>query len=91
MPRKVRSIFALLALILFLGTGAAHALPPPDGPSPDRAAGTLAAIWGWVTSLFEVEGFSNPLFEASSVVPSTPLPTGSQGDGGAFIDPNGGG
>jgi len=93
MSRKARSIFALMALTLFLGTGAAHALPSAGGPCPERVAGTLVAILDWVTSVFEAKVPLLQVFAASSggtSVPSTPPPSGPQTDGGGFIDPNGG-
>ena len=84
MSRKVRSILALLVLTLFLGTGAAHALPA-EGPSLDRAPGMLVAIWEWVTSLWGAEGSLLPVHEAVEVsVPPPPTTTGG------YIDPNGG-
>lgn len=89
-----------LVLALFLGTGAAHALPsgyaPSIGPSIDRAPGTLVAVWNWVASLVEVDGSFLGLFETSGGngggLPLPPLPPGGSGaeaDGGGFIDPNG--
>jgi hypothetical protein len=86
---------ALLVLTLFLATGAAHALPSGDGPSIERAPGTLVAIWNWVASLLEVDGSFLGVFETSGGnggdLPLSPLPTGpgEETDGGGFIDPNG--
>jgi hypothetical protein len=93
MSRTVRSIFALLVLIFLLGTGAAQALPSSNGPGPERVSGTLAAIWDWLASVFEVKSGVSPVFEASNgnSVPNPHKPTGSQTDFGGFIDPNGGG
>jgi hypothetical protein len=91
MSRKVRSTLALLVLTLFLGTGAAHALPA-EGPSLDRAPGMLVAIWEWVMSLWGGEGSLLPVHEAAGVNEPPPPPTtngGNNGDGG-YIDPNGG-
>lgn len=91
MSRNVRCLLALLMLTLFLGTGAAHALPS-GGPSPDRAPGMLAALWSWVTSVVEAEV---PFLRAYEADGGTPLPRpvvnggGSDTDGGAYIDPNG--
>ena len=95
MSRTLRSMSGLLVLTLFLGTGAAHALPSGDGPSIDRAPGTLVAVWNWVASLLEVDGSFLGMFEASGGngggLPVTPLPSvpGAETDGGSFIDPNG--
>lgn len=92
MSRTARSIFALLVLTFLLGTGAAQALPSSNGPSPARVSGTLAAIWDWLASVFEVKDGVAPIFEASNgnTAPNSPKPTGSQLDFGGFIDPNGG-
>lgn len=88
MSRKVRSILALLMLILFLGTGAAHALPA-EGPDPDRASGMLVAIWEWVASLWGGEASPLPAFEAVVIEPPSST-NGSTGcDYGGFVDPNG--
>lgn len=91
MSRTLRSMSGLLVLTLFLGTGAAHALPSGDGPSIDRAPGTLVAVWNWVASLLEVDGSFLGMFEASGenggVLP-VPPPSANT-DGGGFIDPNG--
>jgi hypothetical protein len=89
MSRKVRSIFALMALTLFLGTGAAHALPSAEGPCPERVSGMLVTIWDWAASLFETKTPFLAVFEADSGTGAS-LPVGSQSDGGGFIDPNGG-
>ena len=96
MSRTLRSMSGLLVLTLFLGTGAAHALPSGDGPSIDRAPGTLVAVWNWVASLFEAEGSFLGVFETSGgngggrPLPPLPPDAGSEADGGSFIDPNGG-
>lgn len=91
MSRKVRSILALLLLTLFLGTGAAHALP---AGGPARETGMLDAIWDWVTSLLGVDVPFLPAHEASEVTgpedPSQPNGQGRDDDGGGYIDPNGG-
>lgn len=91
MSRTVRSTLALLLLTLFLGTGAAYALPS-EGSSLDRDPGMLATIWNWVTSVVEIKV---PLFQVHDADGQT-LPsgnqdgkTGSSNDGGAFIDPFG--
>jgi hypothetical protein len=91
MSRKVRSIFALMALTLLLGSGAAHALPSAEGPCPERISGMLVAIWDWAASLFDAKTPSLSVFKAESGISMPTLPpAGSQSDGGAFIDPNGG-
>lgn len=95
MSRTLRSMSALLVLMLMLGTGAAHALPSGDGPSIERAPGTLVAIWNWMASLLEVDGSFLGVFEASGgnggrVLPPLPPNSGAEADGGSFIDPNGG-
>lgn len=87
MSRKVRSMVALLMLMLFLGTGAAHALPS-QGQGPDRSPGMFAALWDWVESFV---GADVPFFgmrEASKSVPP-PAPLAGNGEGGGYIDPNG--
>lgn len=92
MSRTLRSMSGLLVLTLFLGTGAAHALPSGDGPSIDRAPGTLVAVWNWVASLFEADGSFLGVFETSggNGGVSVPVPRpGAETDGGGFIDPNG--
>ena len=93
MSRTLRSMSGLLVLTLFLGTGAAHALPSGDGPSIDRAPGTLVAVWNWVASLFEADGSVLVVFETlggNGGVSVPPLPEpGAETDGGGFIDPNG--
>ena len=50
MSRNVRFMLALVMLTLFLGSGAAHALPS-EGRDADRALAWLVAVWEWVTSL----------------------------------------
>jgi hypothetical protein len=96
MSRTARSIFALLALTLFLAAGTAHALPSSNGPSPERVSG-LSAVWEWLTSVFDVEDVFAPIFEASTsnggggTVLNPNEPNAPQTDVGGFIDPNGGG
>jgi hypothetical protein len=82
MSRNVRSLLALVVLTLFLGTGAAHALPP-EGQNADRGPGMLVAVWEWVASLFEGA--------VGGSVPVPPVTTSGHGDGdfGGYIDPNG--
>lgn len=89
MSRKVRSIFAMLALTLFVASGTAHALPTSG--TPERASGTLTALWDWLASAFEVEGGLSQIFEASQQPEPPSLPNGDSGqsDVGGFIDPNG--
>lgn len=88
MSRNVRSILALLLLVLFLGTGAAHALPS-EGSGPDHRAGMLVALWDWVASLLGTEPSYRPAHEAVIVAP----PQGTNGNPhceyGGYIDPNG--
>jgi hypothetical protein len=93
MSRKVRSLLALVVLTLFLGTGAAHALPS-EGRNADRSAGMLVAVWEWVSSLLEGRVPFLQTYEESGTVLPTPPDTpnngsGSNGDFGGFIDPNG--
>jgi hypothetical protein len=92
MSRTARSIFALLALTLFLATGTAQALPSSNGPSPERVSG-LGAVWDWLASVFDVEDVIAPIFEAAigDTTQNPNLPTDPQTDFGGFIDPNGGG
>ena len=91
MSRNVRSALALLLLTLFLGSGAAYALPA-EGPGPDREPGMLTAIWNWVTSVVEAKV---PFFQIHENVglPQPPVQQngqgGNDGEGGAFIDPFG--
>ena len=93
MSRKVRLLLALVVLTLFLGTGAAHALPP-EGRNADRGPGMLVAVWEWVSSL--LEGRVPFLQTHEAVIGEPTLPTtpdtsdgGPKGDFGGFIDPNG--
>jgi hypothetical protein len=86
MSRRVRFVFALLVLIGFLGTGAAHARPP-EGPGPDGVSGMLEAVWDWVASVVGIDLPFLPVQEADTV--SVPLPPPPGTDGGGFIDPNG--
>ena len=89
MSRTVRSMLALLMLTLFLGTGAAHALPT-EGPSLDRDPGMLAAVWNWVVSVVEVKVPFLQAHEADSeTLPGPVINGGGEPDGGPFIDPNG--
>lgn len=90
MSRTARSIFALLALTLFLATGTAQALPSSKGPSPERVSG-LGAVWDWLASVFDVEDVITPIFDAVESVQIPNVPTEPQTDFGGFIDPNGGG
>lgn len=91
MSRTVRSMLALLVLTLFLGAGAAHALPS-EGASLDRDPGVLVSIWNWMTSLVEIKV---PLFQVHEADGQNLPPgnhdsnSGSSNDGGAFIDPFG--
>ena len=91
MPRKVRSLLALFVLTLFLGTGAAHALPSV-GRDADRGPGMLDAVWEWVASLLEGRV---PFVQAHEAVgePVLPAPPDTRGDPngdfGGYIDPNG--
>lgn len=92
MSRKVRFTMALVMLTLFLGGGAAHALPA-DGRDADRGPGMWVAAWDWLASLLQGKVPFLSAYEASETV-KLPLPqdtnTGSgSGDHGGFIDPNG--
>ena len=93
MSRKVRLLLALMVLTLFLGTGAAHALPP-EGRNADRGPGMLVAVWEWVSSLLEGRVPFLQTYEAvgggDPVRPGPPDTTqGNDPDFGGFIDPNG--
>jgi hypothetical protein len=89
MSRKVRSLLALVVLTLFLGTGAAHALPT-EGRNADRGPGMLVAVWEWVASLLEGRVSFLHVTESASGVQLPPIPTGNgDGEAGPFIDPNG--
>lgn len=88
MSRKVRSMLALLVLTLFLGTGAAHALPA-EGPAGDRGPGMLVAVWDWLTSLLEVEVPFLQVHEAAGGIVLPPPPGTSGSEHGGYIDPNG--
>ena len=92
MSRKVRSLLALVVLTLFLGTGAAHALPP-EGRNADRGPGMLVAVWEWVSSLLEGRVPFLQTHDAVGGDPVLPAPpdtdNGSDPDFGGFIDPNG--
>jgi hypothetical protein len=91
MFRKVRFMLALVMLALFLGSGAANALPT-EGRNTDREPGLLAAVWEWAVSL--VDGkvpFLHVTEQAGGTVPTVPQGNGSSSgsDGGGSIDPNG--
>jgi len=91
MSRKVRSLLALVMLTLFLGTGAAHALPS-EGRNADRGPGMLDAVWEWVASLLEGRVPFLQVHEALGGIdlPAAPdKPDDPHGDFGGFIDPNG--
>jgi hypothetical protein len=89
----VRFTMALVMLTLFLGGGAAHALPM-EGRDADRSPGLWIAAWDWLASLLQGQVPFLSAYEASETV-NPPLPqdttnTGSGGgDHGGFIDPNG--
>jgi hypothetical protein len=90
MSRKVRFMLALVLLTLFLGSGAAHALPS-EGRNADRGPGMLVAVWEWVASLLEGPvSFLHVTETSGGTVQSPPQTTnGSDGEAGPFIDPNG--
>ena len=92
MSRKVRSLLALFVLTLFLGTGAAHALPA-EGRDAGRGPGMLVAVWEWVASLLEGRVPFVKAHEATGRPGSLPPETTSGGNGngdyGGYIDPNG--
>lgn len=92
MSRNVRSLLALVVLTLFLGTGAAHALPS-EGRDADRGSGMLGAVWEWVASLLEGRVPFVKMHEAvGEPVPPAPPDTNTgvpNGDYGGYIDPNG--
>lgn len=91
MSRKVRSLLALFVLMLFLGTGATHALPT-EGRDADRGPGMLSAAWEWVASLLEGRVPFLQMHEAVGEpgLPTPPETTGDpNGDFGGFIDPLG--
>ncbi|HVG06982.1 MAG TPA: hypothetical protein VNM67_04700 [Thermoanaerobaculia bacterium] len=91
MSRKVRIMLALVMLTLFLGSGAAHALPS-EGRNADRGPGMLVAVWEWAASLLEgrVSFFQVTAAAGGTVQPPPPSTQGtSGGDGGGYIDPNG--
>ncbi|HWN42062.1 MAG TPA: hypothetical protein VNW71_07545 [Thermoanaerobaculia bacterium] len=89
MSRKVRSLLALVVLTLFLGTGAAHALPT-EGRDADRGSGMLVAVWEWVASLLEGRISFLHVTESATGVQPPPITTGNGGsEAGPFIDPNG--
>lgn len=91
MSRKVRFMLALVVLTLFLGSGAAHALPS-EGRDADRGPGMLVAVWEWVASLLESPMSFLHVTEAAggTAQPTPPTMNGnSDKDGGGYIDPNG--
>lgn len=91
MSRKVRSLLALFVLTLFLGTGAAHALPT-EGRDADRGSGMLVAVWEWVASLLQGRVPFVQTHEAvGDTLPAEPDTSSSDpnGDYGGYIDPNG--
>jgi len=92
MSRNVRSLLALVVLTLFLGTGAAHALPP-EGRDAHQGPGMLVAVWEWVASLLEGRVPFAKAHDASGRPdgPTTTNSAGKGGDGefGGYIDPNG--
>ncbi|HEX5717806.1 MAG TPA: hypothetical protein VF179_16735 [Thermoanaerobaculia bacterium] len=92
MSRTVRSLLALVVLTLFLGTGAAHALPT-EGRDAGRGPGMLVAVWEWVASLLEGRVPFIQIHEAVGE-PALPTPPETPGgdpnrDFGGSIDPNG--
>lgn len=87
MSRKVRIMLALVMLTLFLGSGAAHALPS-EGRNADRSPGMLVAVWEWMASLLEGRVTIFHVTEAAGGTVQPPPPS-TNGDGGPFIDPNG--
>lgn len=89
MSRKVRFMLALVMLTLFLGSGAAHALPS-EGRNADRGPGMLVAVWEWVASLLEGPVSFLHVTEAAIGTPPPPATNGNgDGEGGGYIDPNG--
>lgn len=90
MSRKVRFMLALVVLTLFLGSGAAHALPM-EGRDADRGTGMLVAAWEWVVSLLDGPVSFLHVTEASEDTIVSPGSTRGSGDGegGGYIDPNG--
>jgi len=87
MSRKVRFMLALVMLTLFLGSGAAHALPS-EGRTADRGPGMLVAVWERVASLLEGPvSFLHATEAAGGTV--QPPPSSTNSDGGGYIDPNG--
>lgn len=90
MSRRVRFMLALVMLTLFLGSGAAHALPV-EGRDADRGMGMLVATWEWVVSLLDGPVSFLHVNEASEdtiVTPGSSQGNG-EGEGGGYIDPNG--
>ena len=86
MSRNVRIMLALVMLTLFLGSGAAHALPS-EGRNADRSPGMLVAVWEWMSSL--LEGKVPFLHETEALGgPAQPAPPPDP-EGGGSMDPNG--
>jgi hypothetical protein len=91
MSRTARSTFALvMALTFLLGAAAAHALPAANGPAVERTPGTMAAVWSWLSSVFEVKGDVARFFDMAKTVQDPNPPSSPTSDVGGFIDPNGG-
>jgi len=78
-------MLALVMLTLFLGSGAAHALPS-EGRNADRSPGMLVAVWEWMASLLEGKVPFLSVNEASGLVQPPPPPST---EGGGSMDPNG--
>lgn len=53
MSRKIRSLAAILAIVLLGATGAAQAWAPPVRPGPvsHEEGSVFAALWDWLVSL----------------------------------------
>jgi hypothetical protein len=90
MSRNVRFMLALAMLALFLGSGAANALPT-ESRNTDREPGVLAAVWEWAVSLVEGKVPFLHVNEETGITIPHPSPSagGSGTDGGGYIDPNG--
>lgn len=86
MNRTMRFRMGILVLMLLLGAGAAQALPEAAAASPAErwAANPLMELWGWVTSWLESVTAGQ---EGTGETPGAQ--TSREGDGGAYIDPNG--
>lgn len=93
MPRKTRSLPAMLMLAVLLGTSAAYARPSADAPKAAPAPGALTVAWDWLNSLLHGNAPLSSLFAASGSGSGGTLLGGAttMTDGGGFIDPNGGG